>query len=101
MIDLTRRKPYVLVSNVDRRAGHAPHRLRPKPVVEPRSSPVAAEYGIKKEEDVAVFLDLSVMYGEDFHRDEWASDVLADEAIAPSKKVDELRERVFQSGALM
>ena len=66
-----------------------------------RVTPVAAEYGIKKEEDVAVFLDLSVMYGEDFHRDEWASDVLADEALAPSKKMDELRERVFQSGALM
>jgi hypothetical protein len=66
-----------------------------------RVTPVAKEYGITKEEDVAVFLDLSVMYGEDFHRDEWASDVLTDEALSPTDKMDELRDRVFESGALM
>jgi hypothetical protein len=66
-----------------------------------KMTPVAKEYGITKEEDVAVFLDLSVMYGEDFHKDEWASDVLTDEALSPGAKMDELRERVFESGALM
>lgn len=61
----------------------------------------AKPYGIKHEVDVAVFADLSVMYGEEFHRDEWASEVLTDEALAPRDKMDELRDRVFESGALM
>jgi hypothetical protein len=36
----------------------------------------AQSYGIVREDNVATFLDLSVMYGEEFHRDPWAADVL-------------------------
>ncbi|NUQ73115.1 MAG: hypothetical protein HUU21_06135 [Polyangiaceae bacterium] len=61
----------------------------------------AKGYGITQEADVAVFADLSVMYGEEFHRDDWALEVLADEELSPRAKMDELRDRVFESGALM
>jgi hypothetical protein len=61
----------------------------------------ARPYGITQEIDVAVFADLSVMYGEEFHRDEWAHEVLTDAELPPKEKMDELRDRVFESGALM
>jgi hypothetical protein len=62
----------------------------------------AAEgYGINKDQDVAIFADLSVMYGEDFHRQPWAVDVLTSETLAPREKMLELRDRVYESGALM
>jgi CHAD domain-containing protein len=62
---------------------------------------VAEEYGIKNDRDVAMFADLSVMYGEDFHRQPWAVDVLTSDTLTPRDKMLELQDRVYESGALM
>jgi hypothetical protein len=59
---------------------------------------VAKAYGIEKENDVATFGDLSVMYGEDFHLQPWASDVLACDALHGPDKMTLLRLRVEETG---
>lgn len=61
----------------------------------------AQEYGITEDEDVATFADLWVMYGEGFHRDPWAAEVLHDEELTPRKKMAELERRVLESGAFL
>lgn len=66
-----------------------------------RVTTTAAEYGITKDEDLALFADLSVMFGEDFHRDPWAVEVLTSETMKPREKMIELRSRVHESGAFM
>lgn len=66
-----------------------------------KATAAAKEYGIKNVEDVAIFADLSVMYGDDFHRDPWASEILTRDTLTPRQKILELRGRVRESGALM
>jgi hypothetical protein len=66
-----------------------------------RGNAAAAEYGITEEDDVALFVDLMVMYGDDFHREPWASEVLTSDTLTSRQKVWELRNRVGESGALM
>lgn len=66
-----------------------------------RGNASAAEYGITNEDDVALFVDLTVMYGEDFHKEPWAADVLASDKLTPREKMWELRHRVGESGAMM
>lgn len=61
----------------------------------------AKEYGITNEDDVALFIDMGVMYGDDFHREPWAFDVLTSDKLTSREKVLELRDRIFRSGALM
>lgn len=66
-----------------------------------RACTTAEAYGLTKDEEAAVFADLSVMYGEEFHRDEWAAEVLTSEALTPAQKIQELRVRVRESGAIV
>ena len=58
----------------------------------------ARSYGITGEHNVAIFLDLTVMYGEDFHQALWASRVLQDENLDSDSKVNSLRRLVFMTG---
>lgn len=66
-----------------------------------RACATAAEYGINDDEEVGLFADLMVMYGDDFHREPWAANVLKDEKLSQTEKMYELRDRVYKSGALM
>lgn|SRR5574338_1056299 len=60
----------------------------------------AARYGILKQADVATFLDLAVMYGDTFHRDEWAAEILDLDlkSMHGPDKMALLRYRVSESG---
>jgi hypothetical protein len=58
----------------------------------------ANKYKIQKENDVATFLDFTVMYGEDFHKDPWASDFLKCDTLHGPDKMAMLRDRVQKSG---
>lgn len=59
---------------------------------------LAGRYGIDREDNVATFLDLSVMYGEDFHESPWASEVLSTDALHGPDKMALLRHRVGETG---
>lgn len=58
----------------------------------------AHEHDINKENDVATFLDLSVMYGEDFYQESWASATLQSDWHGPDK-MRLLKALVRASGA--
>jgi hypothetical protein len=50
-----------------------------------RLSAAADQYGIQHIGDLLLFLKLSVLYGEDFHRESWANCVLRSKAHGPDK----------------
>ena len=58
----------------------------------------AAGYGIVREDNVATCLDFSVMYTEEFHRADWAADVLQCDRLHGPDKMALLRHRVEQTG---
>jgi len=58
----------------------------------------AGRYGIEKENDVATFLDFTVMYGPGFPQDEWAAGVLNCDALYGPDKMSVLRHRVTETG---
>lgn len=58
----------------------------------------AAAYGIQKENDVATFLDFTVMYGDKFPEAAWASDILNCDALYGPDKMAVLRFRVRETG---
>ncbi|WP_225000342.1 hypothetical protein [Cesiribacter sp. SM1] len=58
----------------------------------------ANSYGVEKENDIATFLDFSVMYGEGFHLDEWAQDVLQCIKLYGPDKMALLRHYVRRTG---
>ena len=66
-----------------------------------RADASAATYDVTDEDDVALFADLCVMYGDDFHTEPWAHKVLRSETLTSHDKMLELRDRVVRSGALM
>ncbi len=55
-------------------------------------------YGINKEQDVATFVDLSIMYGEDFHEVPWAARVLQSKDLDSDAKITGLRDLVALTG---
>jgi hypothetical protein len=61
----------------------------------------ARQYGIAREDDVATFLDLSVMYGDSFVDAEWAKGVLNCTALHGPDKVAVLRGRVEARGTTL
>lgn len=61
----------------------------------------AERYGIEREDNVATFLDFTVMYGEEFHKARWATDVLSSEAIHAPDKMALLEERARQTGVTL
>ena len=59
----------------------------------------ARQYGIEREDNVATFVDLSVMYGESFVDAEWARPILDCTSLHGPDKIALLRARVEESGA--
>lgn len=57
----------------------------------------ALKYGIDREDNVAVYLDIVAMYGPDFPTQEWARDVLSSRLHGPDK-VALLRHRLSAHG---
>jgi len=55
---------------------------------------LAQQYGIVREDNIATFLDLTMMYGENFHNDRWANEVLTNDAIHGPDKMVLLRHKV-------
>jgi hypothetical protein len=58
----------------------------------------AKQYGVEKENDVATFLDFTVMYGADFPIAPWAEDVLSCGGMHGPDKMALLRFRVQETG---
>jgi hypothetical protein len=58
----------------------------------------AEKYEFEKEVHVATFLDLLVMYGDDFPKSEWAAPTLAAANLSPDAKITLLRQIVEASG---
>jgi hypothetical protein len=58
----------------------------------------AAEFGIHREDLIATWLDLMVMYGSEFHRNEWASGILGDFGSDPEVRFAVLTRLVERSG---
>jgi hypothetical protein len=58
----------------------------------------AKEYGIEREDNLAKFLDLVIMYGQEFCKAPWAADVLQSEAIHGPDKIALIVWRVQQAG---
>lgn len=58
----------------------------------------ARKYGVQREDDVATFFDLSVMYGQEFPDSDWAQDILACDELHGPDKMAVLRFRVIESG---
>jgi hypothetical protein len=61
----------------------------------------AERYGIKSEDNVATFLDFTIMYGKEFHKAPWASEVLLNGAIRAPDKMALLKDRVRQTGVTL
>lgn len=59
----------------------------------------ARQYGVQREDNVATFFDLSVMYGQEFPNSDWAKDILACDELHGPDKMAVLRFRVVESGA--
>jgi hypothetical protein len=58
----------------------------------------AAAHGFEREDHVATFLDLTVMYGSDFPESLWAQPILTNESLDPAHKISALTNQVEQSG---
>ncbi len=58
----------------------------------------AKRYGIVREDSLATYLDLWIMYGADFPLAEWAVDVMTCDALHGPDKMSILRHRIVQSG---
>jgi hypothetical protein len=58
----------------------------------------AQRYGMEREDNVATYLDLTVMYGNGFCRAEWARDVLESGTLHGPDKLALLKRRVGRSG---
>jgi hypothetical protein len=63
-----------------------------------RARNTARSYAITGEQNVATFLDLTMMYGEEFHRATWAARVLQDENLDGDSRIVKLRELVAMTG---
>ena len=61
----------------------------------------AKKHGIEREDNVATFLDFTVMYGQEFAGSSWAADILKCDALHGPDKVAILRHRVEQTGVAL
>lgn len=55
---------------------------------------LAAGYDVVNQDDVATAVDLTIMYGEDFYRQEWASDIFDVASWSSADMMSALRDRV-------
>ena len=60
----------------------------------------AASYEVKREDNVATFLDLAVMYGPGFPQQLWAADALASKLHGPDKMAI-LRARIENNDVML
>ena len=58
----------------------------------------AAADGFEREDHVATYLDLTVMYGAEFGKSAWAAPILANEEYTPDQRIAALQVRVEESG---
>ena len=58
----------------------------------------AATEGFVREDHVATYLDLTVMYGSDFPTSPWARPILTNESLDPDHKISALTNQVEESG---
>ncbi len=58
----------------------------------------AAAEGFEREDHIATFLDLTVMYGSDFPASAWAQPILTNASLDPDQKISALTNQVEQSG---
>ena len=58
----------------------------------------ALELGIDREEDIGTILDCVTMYGEDFFRQPWASDILEQRALHGPDRMALIRHALIQAG---
>jgi hypothetical protein len=58
----------------------------------------AAAFGIEREDHVATWLDLTVMYGADFSQAAWAAPIVNDKGLGPDEKIAALTSRVEETG---
>ena len=61
-----------------------------------RLSAIALE--IEEEEDIAVFLDCAVMYGEEFVREPWAREIFEEQGLSGTERMDLLSEVLAEIG---
>ena len=61
----------------------------------------AERYGVVRDDDLATFLDLSVLYGDRFDSADWACDVLSCDRLHGPDKMAILRDRVRSSGVAL
>lgn len=57
--------------------------------------------GIQGEEDIAIFLDCAVMYGEDFVSEPWANEILCAEGLSGAERVWVLQQALAEVGISM
>jgi len=62
---------------------------------------IANKYLIDREDDVASFLDLALMYGDDFHVHSWAADILNSNTLHGPVKAALLKHKVALSGVVI
>lgn len=58
----------------------------------------AKGHGVENENDIATALDLTIMYGPGFYREEWASDVFQQGGCSGAQKMEVLRTRFWENG---
>ena len=58
----------------------------------------ARSYGVTREDCLATFLDLAIVYGPDFHLADWAWEVLNCQALHAPDRMALLKYRVKQTG---
>lgn len=61
----------------------------------------AGEFGVDRRDNVATFVDFSVMYGPDFYASPWASDIMFCDALHGPDKIAILRSRVEETGIVL
>ena len=61
----------------------------------------AISMGIEAEEDIATFLDCAVMYGEDFVREPWASEILELDELSGCDRAQLLRAVLDEIGVAL
>ena len=60
----------------------------------------AASYKVEREDNVATFMDLAIMYGPGFPQQLWATDVLSSKLHGPDKMAI-LRARIESAGVML
>jgi hypothetical protein len=56
------------------------------------------QFGLTREDQFAIFLDLAIMYGEDFPKQDWAAQILQRPNVPPTASLELLVRRVRASG---